>query len=448
MIDLGKLKITIDTGAEDAKKELNEVGEAAEKQESKFKKFGGALKKGAVVGATAVAAAGAGMYKFAMDTAETTDRIDKLSNKIGVSKTAFQEWDYVLGQNGMNIETMQVGMKTLVTQMDMAGQGTASAQEAFGALGVTWEDGTGKLKDQETMMQEAIYALADMENGTEKSRLATELFGKAGVEMLPMLNGGSEAIAELTDRSHELGLVMSDETVTAGVVLGDTMDDVKGAFGAVVTKLGAEFMPILQVVLEWVLAHMPEIQKVIKIAFDAIKVVVDLVGKAFEFLLPIFTALYDWISPYFPTIQKIFEKTFEGIGKAVKIVTGIFEGMVNAIKTAIEWLGSWNNKEVKEKRVNATADARYDGSHANGLDYVPFDNYKAILHKGEKVLTAKDNTDLGGKMSEVVNAVKSLESTLRQKDMSVNIGEEAIGKTAIKYANERNKITGEFAFEL
>ena len=122
---------------------------------------------------------------------------------------------------------------------------------------------------------------------------------------------------------------------------------------------------------------MPEIQKVIKIAFDAIKVVVDLVGKAFEFLLPIFTALYDWISPYFPTIQKIFEKTFEGIGKAVKIVTGIFEGMVNAIKTAIEWLGSWNNKEVKEKRVNATADARYDGSHANGLDYVPFDNLQS-----------------------------------------------------------------------
>ena len=413
IIDLGKLKITIDTGAEEAKKELNEVGETAEKQESKFKKFGEGLKKGAVIGAGAVVAAGASMYKFATDTAETTDRIDKLSNKIGVSKQAFQEWDYVLGQNGMNIETMQVGMKTLVNQMDSAGQGTASAQEAFGALGLTWEDSTGKLKSQEEMMKEAIYALADMENGTDKSRLATELFGKAGVEMLPMLNGGSEAIAELTDRSHELGLVMSDETVTAGVVLGDTMDDVKGAFGAVVTKLGAEFMPILQVVLEWVLAHMPEIKKVIEVVFKAIKVVVDLVGKSFEFILPILTALYEWIAPYFPVIQEIVENTFGAIGKAVEIVTDIFWGVVDAIKAAIEWLQSWNNTEADDKEVSGSGNNKpYRSSNASGLDYVPFNNYVANLHQGERVLTKEQalRYDGGGTTNNIV-----INATVRQE---------------------------------
>lgn len=31
-----------------------------------------------------------------------------------------------------------------------------------------------------------------------------------------------------------------------------------------------------------------------------------------------------------------------------------------------------------------------DGSHADGLDYVPFDNYLALLHKGEQVLTAEE----------------------------------------------------------
>ena len=36
---------------------------------------------------------------------------------------------------------------------------------------------------------------------------------------------------------------------------------------------------------------------------------------------------------------------------------------------------------------------RYDGSHANGLANVPFDNYRAIFHTDEGILTAEENKD-------------------------------------------------------
>lgn len=45
---------------------------------------------------------------------------------------------------------------------------------------------------------------------------------------------------------------------------------------------------------------------------------------------------------------------------------------------------------VVKKGISAVADF-LDGSHANGLDYVPFNGYIAELHKGERVLTAKEN---------------------------------------------------------
>ena len=248
--------------------DTDEANKSLKKTDEKAEGFGKTLldgittvaKWGAAVAAGA-AAAGTALLAVATNAASAMDAIDKGSAKVGISKTAYQEWSYVLGQNGMDIGKLEVGMKTLVAAMDGAASGTESAAEKFDALGLSIYDSNGKLKDQETMLKEALFALADMENGTEKARLATELFGKAGVDMMPMLNGGSEGIADLAQRAHELGLVMSDEAVTAGVVLGDTMDDVKQSFGALATKLGVTLMPTIQKVLDLILENLPVVQE-------------------------------------------------------------------------------------------------------------------------------------------------------------------------------------------
>jgi len=51
---------------------------------------------------------------------------------------------------------------------------------------------------------------------------------------------------------------------------------------------------------------------------------------------------------------------------------------------------------------------RINGSHANGLDYVPFDGYVAQLHRGEKVLTASESAAA----SATADEVKALRSDL------------------------------------
>ena len=54
-----------------------------------------------------------------------------------------------------------------------------------------------------------------------------------------------------------------------------------------------------------------------------------------------------------------------------------------------------------------------DGSHANGLAYVPKDNYKANLHKGERVLTASENANYGkSDNSEMVAEMKDMKEQL------------------------------------
>lgn len=256
-----------------ANESIHRTGDLAEKTGEKFlgaagkaQKAGGSFtdfanKAGnmALKVQAAIVAVQTTIFAFAQSTASTADRVDKLSQKLGMSRQAFQEWDYVLAQNGASIEQLQVGMKTMTKRMEEAAKGAGVGAEGFKKLGVVATDTKGKLKSQEQMFEELVKALTKMPDGIEKSKLAFELFGKAGTELLPMLNGTSDSIEELKKRAHELGLVLGDETVDAGVKLGDTIDDVKKSFEGIKNKIGAEVMPQVQRFLDEILKRLPRI---------------------------------------------------------------------------------------------------------------------------------------------------------------------------------------------
>ena len=122
--------------------------------------------------------------------------------------------------------------------MQSAADGSKTATSAFEALGLSWTDSTGALKDQETMMWEAMLALQSCENQTQKAALAVDLFGKAGTELMPMLNGAEGSIESMKQQAHDLGLVLSDSAIDVGVKFTDTVDQTKRAFSAIVTQVG------------------------------------------------------------------------------------------------------------------------------------------------------------------------------------------------------------------
>lgn len=83
--------------------------------------------------------------------------------------------------------------------------------------------------------------------------------------------------------------------------------------------------------------------------------------------------------------------------KGKEILNSLKDGLIDAwgkikewVSEKVEWLSDkfsgffdWitGKDDKKEKK---------DGSHRNGIEEVPFDNYKAVLHKGEMVLTAAE----------------------------------------------------------
>ena len=117
------------------------------------------LKGAAVVGGAALGALTTGAVALVKGAQDVADRIDDMSNKIGISRKGFQEWDYLLGQNGAKIESLQMGFKTLSKQIVNASAGNKTSAKIFKDLGINIYSATGKLKNQEQVFNELVNAL-------------------------------------------------------------------------------------------------------------------------------------------------------------------------------------------------------------------------------------------------------------------------------------------------
>ena len=253
----------------------------------------------AVIGGASVAAGG--VFALANKAADTTDRIDKMSQKLGISRKGFQEWDFILSQSGTSVDGLKGGMKTLTNIVDDLSKGGKVATEAFGELGIKYTDLEGL--SQEEIFEKTIVALQGVEDKTKRAALANDLLGKSGQELGPLLNAGAKSVENMRKKANELGLVLGDDAIDAGVKFTDTMDQIKRSLGSVVANVGAAALPMIQKFADFILENMPLIQDVATVLFEAL-------SGAVETFIPL---LMDVIKNALPPLIDLFSVLIEGV---------------------------------------------------------------------------------------------------------------------------------------
>nr|DAD73177.1 MAG TPA: tail tape measure protein [Myoviridae sp. ct25F5] len=122
---------------------------------------------------------------------------------------------------------------------------------------------------------------------------------------------------------------------------------------------------------------------------------------------------------YFKSVWESIKEVFSAaVDVGTKIVNDIKEGISKAWDGIKAWFrGLWDSlfgNLTANVTVNKSASGgATDGSHARGLDFVPFDGYVAELHKGEMVVPAAEaramrNGFSGFQDGEVANLLKQI----------------------------------------
>jgi len=355
--------VMVDTA--DAEKSISKTSDEAEGLGNKLAKgvqTAGKWAAGVTAGAIAV---GGAMISAAKDTAAELDVIDKASQRMKITAESYQELAYAANLSGVEMSTLEKAAKKL--------------------------EGTDLSLDDAL---EQIYAL-----GTEEERAAkaAELFGESvAYQMTPMLNASAEDMAAMRQEAHDLGMVIGEDVVKDGAALNDMFAKVEGAVAALKNGLVADLMPYVMKILQWVLDNLPKITKTVTTVVDGIIPIVEPILDGLMTLLEgfgdllngdiegFFGGILDFLGGLGTAFWNIGEMLFGALWDGL---ASVWNGISSWVSDSVSWLA---DKLAFWRSGNAEMGER----HAGGLPYVPYDDYPALLHRGETVMTAADSQSL------------------------------------------------------
>ena len=339
-IELAKAYVQIVPSTEGIQGELEKaMGSAGEKAGEKgghsiasgIGKVAGGIGKVAAAGLAAAGTAAVGattaLVAGTSALAQQGDEIDKMSQKMGLSAEAYQEWDAVLQHSGTSISSLLPSMKTLSNAAE-------TGNEAFAALGISEEQVASLSK--EDLFSAVITGLQGMEEGTERTYLASQLLGRGATELGPLLNTSAEETQAMRDRVHELGGVLSNEAVANSAAFQDNLQDMQTAMAGLKNSIIQQALPGMNQLMEGFTG-----------LITGEEGASETIGAGFETLLGdlgnIVTQIADVVKELFPELMGVITENLPtiietGLGILMELATAIIEALPDIVKSIMDML--------------------------------------------------------------------------------------------------------------
>ena len=233
-------------------------------------------------------------------------------------------------------------------------------------------------------------------------------------------NGVNAAWDAISAKIQEVVAFVQPYVEAAMQVIGQAVTQVITDLTPVIQSIGEAFIAawnLVQTVWAWASAFFQAIFQAIVVIFTPFAPIISgffqgawiIIQSIWNVAVSFFQTVFDLITGVFSTIDAVLSGDFQSAWESIQ---GIFDGafgffstvgqnVVEGIKGGISAVwgglvsfvqGLWDG--IKSIFVINASDVKNntgsDGSHAGGMDYVPYNNYVANLHRGEMVLTADE----------------------------------------------------------
>ncbi len=214
--------------------------------------FGGVLRTtGAIVAgvtgamAAGVAAGTGALVSFTSSGAAYADEVLTMSTNTHIATDELQAYMYAAELVDVSTETLTSSMARNIRSMNSAAEGTGEVAEAYEALGISVTDADGNLRDSQEVYWQAIDALGEIDDATQRDALSMTLFGRGAQDLNSLIAVGSEGMAEYAAQAEEAGAVLSEDTLQRFGEFDDVMQTVGSGVDAAKNALGTVLLPVL-----------------------------------------------------------------------------------------------------------------------------------------------------------------------------------------------------------
>lgn len=228
------------------------------------------------------AAAGAALLAATNRALDFAGQLSRLSDRTGVNVETLQELKYAAEQNGAEFDEVTGALEKYTRKLGEAQAGDKAAIASFDALRVSVKNADGTVRNSEQVLSDVIATLERIEDPAKRGAYAIEVFGKQGLAIAQMAQGGAGSVDKLREELRSMGGVLSNDVVRAGDAAGDALDQLKTVINAGIMKAVLTAAPQIEEFVNTLLADPQKLQETINKIVEAGGAILRIGGAALE----------------------------------------------------------------------------------------------------------------------------------------------------------------------